>query len=142
MITGQPVAAVIAASREEAEDIAEQVFVDIDPEDAVVDVDDALQLRTTLWNGDALFPHRHAVGDVQRDHFTGRQASHREAVGNQRSTGATQGQNGRGAVIHPALRTGGGIQTDQTIVLGCGGVASLGFVTVTLDYMAPDAARP
>jgi hypothetical protein len=33
---------------------------------------------------------------------------------------------------------------DQTIVLGCGGVASLGFVTVTLDYMAParDAAKP
>ena len=26
---------------------------------------------------------------------------------------------------------------DQTIVLGCGGVFSLGFVTVTLDYMAP-----
>ena len=26
---------------------------------------------------------------------------------------------------------------DQTIVLGCGGVASLGFVTVSLDYLAP-----
>jgi hypothetical protein len=27
---------------------------------------------------------------------------------------------------------------DQTIVLSCGGVFRLGFVTVTLDYMAPD----
>ena len=39
---GQPAAAVIAASREEAEDIAEQVFLDIEPEDAVVDLDAAL----------------------------------------------------------------------------------------------------
>jgi hypothetical protein len=29
---------------------------------------------------------------------------------------------------------------DQTITLACGGVASLGFQTVTLDYMAPAAA--
>ncbi len=29
---------------------------------------------------------------------------------------------------------------DQTIVLGCGGVASLGFVTVSLDYLAPAPA--
>ncbi|MNH96019.1 hypothetical protein D3C73_486780 [compost metagenome] len=82
-----------------------------------VDVDYALQFRTTLWNRDPLFPDRHAVGNVQSDHFTGRQASHREAVGNQRCAGATQGQHGRGAVIHPALSTGGSIQTDQTIVL-------------------------
>jgi len=27
---------------------------------------------------------------------------------------------------------------DQTVVLGCAGVARLGFQTVTLDYMAPD----
>ena len=27
---------------------------------------------------------------------------------------------------------------DQTVVLGCAGVARLGFVTVTLDYLAPD----
>jgi hypothetical protein len=26
---------------------------------------------------------------------------------------------------------------DQTIVLGCSGVASLGFLTVTLDHLAP-----
>lgn len=54
---GQPVAAVIAASREEAEDIAEQVFVDIDPEDAVVDVDAALA-------SDAPLVHAHAAGNV------------------------------------------------------------------------------
>jgi carbon-monoxide dehydrogenase large subunit len=39
---GQPAAAVIAASREEAEDLAELVFLDIEPEDAVVDLDAAL----------------------------------------------------------------------------------------------------
>ena len=54
---GQPVAAVIAASREEAEDIAEQVFVDIEPEDAVVDVDAALAPGAPLV-------HSHAAGNV------------------------------------------------------------------------------
>ena len=49
-------------------------------------------------------------------------------------------------------RTGGSLKgeeiswtlPDQTILLGCGGVASLGFVTVTLDYLAParDGAKP
>ena len=39
---GEPIAAVIAASAAEAEDLAEQVVVDIEPEDAVVDVDAAL----------------------------------------------------------------------------------------------------
>jgi carbon-monoxide dehydrogenase large subunit len=39
---GQPVAAVIAASQEEAEDIAEQVFLDIEAETAVVDADAAI----------------------------------------------------------------------------------------------------
>jgi carbon-monoxide dehydrogenase large subunit len=39
---GQPIAAVLAASREEAEDAAEQVFVDIEPEDALVDIDAAI----------------------------------------------------------------------------------------------------
>lgn len=29
---------------------------------------------------------------------------------------------------------------DQTVVLDCAGVARLGFVTVTLDYLAPDGA--
>jgi hypothetical protein len=29
---------------------------------------------------------------------------------------------------------------DQTVVLGCAGVARLGFQTVTLDYLAPDGA--
>jgi len=33
-------------------------------------------------------------------------------------------------------------EPDQTIVLGCAGVASLGFATVTLDYLAPDAVEP
>ena len=40
--TGQPIAAAIASSREEAEDIAERVFVDIEPDDAVVDLDAAI----------------------------------------------------------------------------------------------------
>jgi carbon-monoxide dehydrogenase large subunit len=48
---------VIAATREEAEDIAEQVFVDIDVEDAVVDLDDALE------HGAALV-HSHAAGNI------------------------------------------------------------------------------
>jgi carbon-monoxide dehydrogenase large subunit len=39
---GQPVAAVIADTPEEAEDLAEQVFVDIDAEDAVTDLDAAM----------------------------------------------------------------------------------------------------
>ena len=39
---GQPVAMVIAASREEAEDLAEAVFVDIDPSDPVVGLDAAV----------------------------------------------------------------------------------------------------
>ena len=39
---GEPIAAVIAASAAEAEDLAEQVVVELEPEDAVVDVDAAL----------------------------------------------------------------------------------------------------
>jgi hypothetical protein len=33
-------------------------------------------------------------------------------------------------------------EPNQTIVLGCAGVRSLGFATVTLDYLAPDAVKP
>jgi hypothetical protein len=33
-------------------------------------------------------------------------------------------------------------EPDQTIVLGCAGVASLGFATVSLDYLAPDKGKP
>jgi carbon-monoxide dehydrogenase large subunit len=40
---GEPIAAVVAPTREMAEDIAELVFVDIEPEDAVTDVDRALE---------------------------------------------------------------------------------------------------
>jgi carbon-monoxide dehydrogenase large subunit len=40
---GEPIAAVVAATPEMAEDIAELVFVDIEPEDAVTDVDRALE---------------------------------------------------------------------------------------------------
>ena len=54
---GQPVAAVLAASREEAEDVAEQVYVDLDVEDAVVDVDAALAAGAPLV-------HPHAAGNV------------------------------------------------------------------------------
>lgn len=39
---GQPMAAVIAPTLEEAEDVAEMVFVDLEPLDPVVDLDDAL----------------------------------------------------------------------------------------------------
>ena len=39
---GEPVAAVVAETREAAEDLAEAVFVDIEPEDPVIDVDAAL----------------------------------------------------------------------------------------------------
>jgi carbon-monoxide dehydrogenase large subunit len=40
---GEPIAAVVAPTREVAEDIAELVFVDIEPEDAVTDLDRALE---------------------------------------------------------------------------------------------------
>src|SRR5262249_4181462 len=54
---GQPAAAVIAASRDEAEDLADQVFLDIEPEDAVVEIDAALA------SGARLVP-PHAAGKV------------------------------------------------------------------------------
>jgi aerobic carbon-monoxide dehydrogenase large subunit len=40
---GEPIAAVVAASPAQAEDIAEQVFVEIEPEEAVTDLDRALE---------------------------------------------------------------------------------------------------
>jgi aerobic carbon-monoxide dehydrogenase large subunit len=40
---GEPIAAVVAPSPEQAEDIAELVFVEIEPEDAVIDLDRALE---------------------------------------------------------------------------------------------------
>ena len=54
---GQPIAAVIASSRAEAEDIAEQVFVDIEPDDAVVDLDAAIAAGAPLV-------HPRAAGNV------------------------------------------------------------------------------
>ena len=54
---GEPIAAVIAASAAEAEDLAEQVVVDLAPEDAVVDVDAALA-------PDAPLVHPQAAGNV------------------------------------------------------------------------------
>ncbi|MNZ80485.1 hypothetical protein D3C78_991200 [compost metagenome] len=83
-----------------------------------VDVDHAIEFRTALRDRNTSFPHRHAVGDVQRHDFTGRQAGQRQAIGHDRRTGATQGQYGRSAVIQPALVAGGRIQADQAIVLG------------------------
>jgi aerobic carbon-monoxide dehydrogenase large subunit len=41
---GEPIAAVAAPSPEQAEDIAELVFVEIEPEDAVIDLDRALEV--------------------------------------------------------------------------------------------------
>jgi carbon-monoxide dehydrogenase large subunit len=54
---GQAVAAVIAASRPEAEDLAEQVFVDIEPDDCVTDVREAT-------SPDAPAVHAQAPGNV------------------------------------------------------------------------------
>ena len=54
---GQAVAAVIGASREEAEDIAEQVALDIEPDDAVVDLDEAVAPGAALVHG-------HAAGNI------------------------------------------------------------------------------
>jgi carbon-monoxide dehydrogenase large subunit len=51
--SGQPVAAVIAATREAAEDIAEQVFLDIEPEGAIADLDAALAPGAPLVHPDA-----------------------------------------------------------------------------------------
>ena len=57
---GQPLAAVIAPSRELAEDLADQVYVDVDPEEAVVDIERALQ-------PDAPTVHAAAPGNVLVD---------------------------------------------------------------------------
>jgi carbon-monoxide dehydrogenase large subunit len=54
---GEPIAAVVAASAGEAEDLAEQVVVDLEPEDPVVDVDAALA-------PDAPLVHPQAPGNV------------------------------------------------------------------------------
>ena len=50
---GEPIAAVIAASAAEAEDLAEQVAVELEPEDAVVEVDSALAPGAPLVHPDA-----------------------------------------------------------------------------------------
>ena len=50
---GQPVAAVIAATREAAEDIADEVFLDIEAEDAVVDLDAAISDGAPQVHGEA-----------------------------------------------------------------------------------------
>jgi carbon-monoxide dehydrogenase large subunit len=50
---GQPVAAVIASTREAAEDVADDVFLDIEPEDAVVDVDAALAAEASQVHPEA-----------------------------------------------------------------------------------------
>jgi carbon-monoxide dehydrogenase large subunit len=50
---GEPIAAVIATSAAEAEDLAEQVVVELEPEDAVVDVDAALAPGAPLVHAQA-----------------------------------------------------------------------------------------
>ena len=50
---GEPIAAVVAATPEQAEDIAELVFVDIEPEDPVTDVDLALEPAAPQVHADA-----------------------------------------------------------------------------------------
>lgn len=57
MFCGQAVAVVVGTDQADAEDIAEQVFVDIEPEDAVVSFDDALRENATAV-------HEHAPGNV------------------------------------------------------------------------------
>jgi aerobic carbon-monoxide dehydrogenase large subunit len=54
---GEPIAAVIGASAAEAEDLAEQVVVDLEPEEPVVDVDAALA-------PDAPLVHQQAAGNL------------------------------------------------------------------------------
>ena len=49
---GEPVAAVIAVSREVAEDAAELVFVDFEPQDAIVDMDAALAPESSVIHPD------------------------------------------------------------------------------------------
>ena len=48
---GQPVAAIIAATAEEAEDIAEEVDIEIEPEEAIVGIDQALAEGAELVHG-------------------------------------------------------------------------------------------
>ncbi|MDP6588610.1 MAG: xanthine dehydrogenase family protein molybdopterin-binding subunit [Alphaproteobacteria bacterium] len=50
---GEPIAAVIGESPEQAEDLAAGVFVDIEPEDAVVDIDRALEPGAPAVHGQA-----------------------------------------------------------------------------------------
>ena len=50
---GQAAAAVIAETRAEAEDVAEQVFLDIEPEDAIVDLDTATAPGASAVHPDA-----------------------------------------------------------------------------------------
>jgi aerobic carbon-monoxide dehydrogenase large subunit len=50
---GEPIAAVVAPSPEQAEDVAEQVFVDIEPEEAVTDLDRALEPGAPQVHADA-----------------------------------------------------------------------------------------
>ncbi len=50
---GEPIAAVIGESPEQAEDLAAGVFVDIEPEDAVVDIDRALEPGAIAVHGQA-----------------------------------------------------------------------------------------
>ena len=57
---GEPIAAVIADTSELAEDIAENVFVDIDPVEPVVDADQALGANSAVV-------HEHAPGNILVD---------------------------------------------------------------------------
>ena len=50
---GQPVAAVVAATAEEAEDLAEAVLLEIEPEEAVVTIDDALRPGAPMLHAEA-----------------------------------------------------------------------------------------
>lgn len=52
---GQPVAAVIAETPEEAEDLAERVFLDIEPSEPVVDVEEAIKEGAPLVHPHVLF---------------------------------------------------------------------------------------
>ncbi len=54
---GQPIAAVVGTSPEEAEDLAESVFVDLEPEDPVIGLDEALAPGAPLV-------HEHAPGNI------------------------------------------------------------------------------
>ena len=68
---GEPVAALVATSREQAEDALEFVAVDYDPLPPVVDAEDAIKPGASLlyeeWGDNVMFHYKFQAGDVERE---------------------------------------------------------------------------